>query len=60
MIAYRERRTLRGSTGQTRLNPVLSAIAPSDSLALEDRYGHNPRPRLTVGVVLGLGQRPRD
>ena len=53
MVAYRRGRTVRGATGQTRLNPVLSAIAPSDILALEDRFGLNPRSRLVLGVILG-------
>ena len=53
MIAYRRKRQVKGSTGQTRLNPALRAIPSEDILALEDRYGLNPRARLTLGIILG-------
>lgn len=55
--AYRRRRLVTGSTGQMVLNPVLKAIAPGDVLALEDRFGLNPRARLALGVILGDAQR---
>lgn len=53
MRLYRSQRLVPGSTGQMVVNPVLKAIAPSDILALEDRFGMSPRSRLQLGVILG-------
>lgn len=52
--SFRRQRTVKGSTGQERANPLLRAVAtPHEILALEDRFGLSPRSRLELGVILG-------
>jgi hypothetical protein len=46
-----------GSMGQMRVNPAMAAIDETAILALEDRFGLNPRARLTLGVILGEAAR---
>jgi len=53
LTAYRKERLVPGSMGQQRRNPIMGAVAPSDILALEDRFGLSPRSRLELGVILG-------
>src|SRR5574337_423419 len=51
-----------GSTGQTVLNPLIKHLPTLDAeiLALEDRFGLNPRARLTLQVALGDAAESRD